>query len=135
MSRASGWGWFGAWAVAGALVAFAFVTGFSIGLFVVPVAFGAVWLVGSKSPSRSAAFGLASGAGLLCLVVWMVNRDYVPCPDNGALSSDDIPSGQTFVECGGADPQPWLVAAIVLLIAGIGAFLLARRRERTSVLG
>jgi hypothetical protein len=59
----------------------------------------------------------------------------VPCPDNGALSGDDIPSGQTFVECGVVDPQPWLVAAIVLAVAGLGAFVLARRRDRASALG
>jgi hypothetical protein len=132
MPSASAWGWFGAWAVVGGLAAFTFLS--AIGLFVLPVAALIFWGVASKSP-RSAAFGLVSGAGLLCLVIWLLNRDYVPCPDNGALSGDDIPSGETFVECGGVDPQPWLVAAIVLAVAGLGAFGLARRRDRASALG
>jgi hypothetical protein len=135
MSKASAWGWFGAWAVAGALVVFAFLTGFSIGLLVLPFALAAVWLVASRSPSRSSAFGLVSGAGLICLVVWVLNRDYVPCPANGMLSSEDIPPGETSIGCGGLDPQPWLVAAIVLILAGVGAFVLAHRRDGTSALG
>ena len=68
-------------------------------------------------------------------MIWLLNRDYVSCPANGALSGDDIPAGQTFVECGGVDPEPWLAAAIVLVVAGVGAFVLARSRDRTSALG
>lgn len=133
MPSASAWGWFGAWAVAGALAAFTFLS--AVGVFVMPVAALVFWGVGNKSPQRWPAFGLVSGAGLLCLVVWLLNRAYVPCPANGALSGDDIPPGQTFVECGGVDPQPWHVAAIALVVAGVGAFVLARRRDRTSALG
>jgi hypothetical protein len=133
MPSASAWGWFGAWAVVGGLAGFTFLS--AIGRFVLPVAALIFWGVASKSPRRSAAFGLFSGAALLCLVIWLLNRDYVPCPDNGALSDDDIPPGKTSVGCGGFDPQSWLVAAIVLVVAGLGAFLLARRRDRTSALG
>jgi hypothetical protein len=64
----------------------------------------------------------------------LINRDYVPCPPNG-LSGDDIPPGETSIECGGFDPQPWLVAAIVQVVAGVGAFVLARRRDGASALG
>jgi hypothetical protein len=133
MPRASEWGWFGAWGVVGGLVAFTFLS--TLGLFVLPVAGLVVWAVARRSPGWSAALGAITGAGVLCVVAWFLNRDYVPCPANGALSGDDIPPGQTFVECGGADPQPWLVAAIVLGVAGVGAFVLAGRRDRASALG
>ena len=43
--RHSGRAWFAAWAGAGGLLVFAFLTGFSIGLFVLPFALVAVWLV------------------------------------------------------------------------------------------
>jgi hypothetical protein len=132
MPSASGWGWFGAWTVVGALVTFSFLTGFSIGLFVLPVAVLAVWVVGSRSPSRSAAFGLISGAGFMCLVVWLLHRGDVPCPEDGSLSG--VP-GQESVGCGGMDAQPWLVAAIVLVLAGVLAFAAAHRQDRRSALG
>jgi hypothetical protein len=125
MPSASVWGWFGAWAVAGALASFAFLTGFTIGLLVLPVAALAL-LVASKSPRRSTAFGLFAGAGVVCLAIWWLNRGYVPCPENGALSG--VP-GQASVECGGADPQPWLIASIVLVLVGAVSFLVVHRRR------
>jgi hypothetical protein len=133
MPSPSGWAWFGAWAVVGALAAFSFLSW--IGPLVLPVAGLALWAVASRSPGWSTAFGAITGAGLLCLVIWLLNRDYVPCADNGALSGADIRPGETSIWCGGADPQPWLVAAIVLVVAGVGAFALARRRDRVSALG
>jgi hypothetical protein len=132
MPSPSGWAWFGAWAVVGGLAAFSFLSW--IGVFVLPVAGLALWAVASRSPGWSSAFGAVTGAGLFCLVVWVINRDYVPCPPNG-LSGDDIPPGETSIGCGGFDPQPWLVAAIVLAVAGVGAFVLARRRDERAALG
>lgn len=133
MPRPSGWAWFGAWAAVGALAAFSFLS--AIGLFVLPVAGLVLWAVASRSPGWSTALGAVTGAGLLCLVIWLLNRDHVPCPDNGALSGDDIPPGQASIGCGGADPQPWLVAAIALVVVGVGTFVLARRRGGASALG
>lgn len=134
MSMPSGraWGWFGAWAVAGGLMAFSFLAGFSVGLFTLPFAALAFWAVAAKSPDRSPAFGLVSGIGLLCLAIWALHRSDRPCPENGMLSGTP---GQVSVECGGVDPAPWLVAAVVLIALGALAFVAVRLRDRRSALG
>ena len=63
--HARGWPWFGAWLLAGLLVAFSLVTGLSIGLFVLPfAAAGLLWVAG-RSPHLREAAGFVAGAGLV----------------------------------------------------------------------
>jgi len=116
----SGWRWFAAWALAGALLVFALVTGFSVGLFVLPFALLALALVAARSAGGREMFGVISGAGLTGLLVWALNVGSTPCSDS---------SDPTRVQCGGLDPTPWLVGGLALVLAGIGAYVVARRSE------
>jgi lysylphosphatidylglycerol synthetase-like protein (DUF2156 family) len=68
-SRGRGLRWLAAWAVAGAAMTFSFLTGFSIGLFVLPFAAAVLVLVARRSPHPREALGfLAGAAGVLLLV-------------------------------------------------------------------
>jgi hypothetical protein len=132
MNAWPGWGWFAAWMVAGFLLAFSLVGAASIGLFVLPFAFLSVWVILRAAPPRWTAFGLVSGAGLVCLVVSGLNRNYRPCPESGVLT---VPADATSVECGGFDPLPFLVAGVVLALAGPALVAAARQRGRPWHLG
>ena len=79
--RPTGWRWFCAWAVAGGLLAFALLSGASIGFLMLPFAAIAVWLVGRTARMWPESLGSLAGAGALCLAVAAANRDYVACPD------------------------------------------------------
>ena len=65
-----GAGWFGAYAVAGMLFSFSLATGFSIGLFLLPlVALVLLW-VASRAPRWREASGFFAGVvGLVALLV------------------------------------------------------------------
>ena len=129
MAARAGWGWFAAWAGAGVLLAFSLVGALSIGLFVLPFALLALWAIFRRSPPRTTAFGLASGAGLVCLVIWALNTGSSPCPESGTLT---LPPGGVEEECGGHDAVPFLVAGIILTLAGPALFAAARRRGRPA---
>jgi hypothetical protein len=73
-----GWHWFGNWAVAGALLTFSFLTGFSIGLVVLPVAAAVLLWVASRTPGATDAAGFFAGMGLLLSTVGVVS------PETGA---------------------------------------------------
>jgi len=132
MTARAGWGWFAAWVCAGVLLVFSLVSALSIGLFVVPFALLSLWAIHRRSPPWPTAFGLVSGAGLVCLLVWALNRDYRPCPETGELT---LPPGAASEECGGFDALPFLAAGIVLTLAGPALFAAARRRSRPTRLG
>ncbi len=133
MQSGWGWRWFGAWVGAGILLAFSLVSALSIGLFVLPFALVALWAVARGSRYWPTALGLISGAGLVCLLIWALNRDYEPCPPGGISVSADDPSSS--FTCGGHDPLPWLVAGIVLTLAGAVAFAVLRRLDRFAHVG
>jgi hypothetical protein len=122
--RPTGWRWFCAWAVAGGLLAFALLSGASIGFLMLPFAAIAVWLVGRTARMWPEILGSLAGAGALCLAVAAANRDYVACPD-GPIT---LGPGEDSFSCGGLDPLPWLVVGVVLLVAGPALYALARRR-------
>jgi hypothetical protein len=68
-----GWIWFAAWAVAGALFTFSFLTGFSIGLYLLPAAAFAVFWLAVHAPHVREASGFPVGvvlvvAGILLFV-------------------------------------------------------------------
>jgi hypothetical protein len=64
-----GWWWFVAWSLAGFLMTFSFVTGFSIGLFILPVAAGALIWVALRSPHLREASGFVAGIAATALLV------------------------------------------------------------------
>jgi hypothetical protein len=132
MATRAGWGWFAAWAGAGVLLAFSLVAAASIGLFVLPFAFLSVWVILRRSPPRATAFGLVSGAGLVCLAIWALNTGSEPCPESGTVT---VPVGGVEEECGGRYALPFLVVGIVLTLAGLALVAAARRRGGPARLG
>jgi len=100
---ASGWGWFVAWALAGALTAFALAALLSIGILILPFAALAIFFVARRSPSGTEAFGLLTGAGLIGVVVWVRSR-------------------------GEWDATHWLVGGIALVASGVVAYVAVRAR-------
>ena len=105
VNRAPGWGWFGAWASAGALCAFAFVSMASIGLFVAPFALLALFLVGRRGVRGPEVLGLVAGAGAIVILI-------------GALNTDGH---------GSLDPRLWFGAGAALVATSVVAYSSARR--------
>jgi hypothetical protein len=121
-----GWRWFGAWVVTGAGLTLSFLTGFSIGLLLLPFA---LVLVTRLSPRLPEAAGFVSGIGVTLLVIAFVNRNYRPC-GSGIVR---LQPGETSFSCGGLNPQPWLVSGLALFASGCVAYALtatARARAR-----
>jgi hypothetical protein len=74
MESGRGWRWFGAWTLAGALMTFSFLTGFSIGLFVLPAAAAALLWSARRAPRLREAAGFAEGVGAILLLVALLHR-------------------------------------------------------------
>ena len=100
---ATGWPWFLAWALAGALSALALVSILSIGIFIAPLAAVAIFLVARRSSRGPEVLGLVTGAGLLGIVVWVLSR-------------------------GEWDATRWLVGGVALCAVGVVAYGAARAR-------
>jgi len=99
-----GWRWFGAWTAAGALLVFSFLTGFSIGLFVLPVAALVLVAAALWSPHVGEATGFVAGVGVVALVIAAVSWDH-----------------------GGVDVAPWAAAGVVFVVTAVSGYGLARR--------
>lgn len=118
----TGWWRFAAWVFAGALTMFAWLTGFSIGLFVLPFAVLAIWLVARKSRIWPEILGMVGGAGVIGIVIAAINHE-----GPGCRTTEE--AGGITVTCGGSlDPKPWLVGGLVLLAVAPALYALARRR-------
>jgi len=100
---ATGWRWFLAWVLAGALSALALVSALSIGIFILPLAVVAIVLIARRSPRGPELLGLVTGAGVLGIVVWVLSR-------------------------GEWDATRWLVGGLALAAAGVVAYAAARAR-------
>jgi hypothetical protein len=61
--------WFAWWTVAGVLFTFSFLTGFSIGLFILPLAAVSVLWVARRAPGAEA-IGFLAGVGVATLIPW-----------------------------------------------------------------
>ena len=71
--RGEGWPWFWAWTATGGVLFFSLLTGFSIGLFILP--FAAVLLVWTarRSPHAEEALGFLTGVGIVLLHISRLN--------------------------------------------------------------
>jgi hypothetical protein len=103
MARRESWLAFAAWTVAGALAVFAFLSGFSIGVFVLPFAVLALAAAARVAGGGAGLLGLPAGAGLVFLLI-------------AALTYDP------------GDSAPWLLAGLAFVAASSAAFAAARRR-------
>ena len=124
-SGGQGLQWFGAWLLVGAALTLSFLTGFSIGLLLLPFALVLLVLVTRLSPHLPEASGFVSGIGLTLIVIAYLNRDNEPCPASGTL---ELAPGQHSVSCGGFDPHPWLYAGLALSATGLLLYSVSRRR-------
>jgi hypothetical protein len=121
--RRAGWLVFAAWVLAGALAVFSLLGAASIGLFIAPLAGIAIWLALRFGRAGPEMLGMVSGAGAVCLLIALLNRNTSPCAEEGHILSP----AETEAGCGGLEPMPWLVAGVVLVAAGVVAYALTRR--------
>jgi hypothetical protein len=113
--------WFAVWLAVGVALAFSIVDIPAYGLFVFPfAAAGVVLLVVLHHLDRSA-WGLLCGIGLLSLYVAYVQRKG---PGTVTWHTATASGADTYL-----DPRPWLIAGLLLVLVGVGAFLWRRRRS------
>jgi hypothetical protein len=99
-------GWrFWLWSLAGALVTFSLVAAASVGLLVLPFAGLATFFVARRTRNRAEILGGLVGAAAVCFAIAWIQR----AP-------------------GGFDARPWLVAGIVLAVAGLAGYTVFARR-------
>ena len=101
----TGCGRFWLWSLAGALVTFSLVAAASVGFFVLPFAALALFFVVPRTRNRAEMLGALVGAVAVCFAIAWIQR----AP-------------------GGFDAQPWLVAGIVLTVAGLAGYAVFQRR-------
>ena len=110
--------WFLAWAAVGV----GFALGISaLGLFAVPLALLVTILLIVRHHADRSAFGVLAGMGLLSLYVAYVQRKG---PGTVYWHSATASGADQYL-----DPRPWLVAGILLVAAGVAAFLWRERRR------
>jgi hypothetical protein len=128
--RGSGCRWFWAWSLAGAALGLSFLTGFSIGLLLLPFALALLWLVLHLSPRWPESLGFFEGVGFLLLAIAYLHRSDHACAPSGTLKIAPSAAGQS-ISCGGLDPHPWLYSGFVIVALAAFAYAVARRvRER-----
>ena len=88
--------------------------------------------VASRAPAIRESLGLVLGAGVVVLLVGLLNRDYEPCPPGGRLWIPPSAPPGTSVSCGGMDPTPWLRSGVALCGVGLIAYVAARHLRTRS---
>ena len=124
--QGSGCRWFWAWSLVGAGVGLSFLTGFSIGLLLLPFALVLLWLVLYRSPRWRESLGFFEGVGFLLLAIAYLHRSDHPCAPSGALQIAPSSPGQS-ISCGGLDPHPWLYSGLVIAALAAIAYAVAQR--------
>jgi hypothetical protein len=104
-----GWPWFAAWALAGGLFFFSFLTGLSIGLLLLPLVTGAVLFVATRAPHAAEGAGFLAGVGLVTVLVAVVTL------------GDEHTSAAA-----------WAAIGTALTAAGIAVHALANRRRLST---
>ena len=104
MTHLAGCGRFWLWAVAGALVTFSLIAAASIGFLVFPFAVLALFLIVPRTRDRAEILGGLIGAAGVCFAIAWIQR-----------------------EPGGFNSRSWLIAGIVLTVAGIAGYGFGRR--------
>jgi len=109
--------WFLVWVVVGV----GFALGLSaLGVFAVPLALVVAILLVVRHHADRSTLGILVGMGLLSLYVAYVQRKG---PGTVTWHTATASGADTYL-----DPRPWLVAGILLVAAGILAFLWRQRR-------
>jgi hypothetical protein len=108
----------------GVLLTIAVLGMLTIGVFVLPIALVAVWLIARRDGANGAAWGIVSGMGALLLVVAWLNRS-----GPGDVCTETATGGSCTEQ---ASPWPWLIAGVALFTVGLSVFMYYRRRESRS---
>lgn len=114
--------WFFAWAAVGAGYAFGILAALSVGVYVLAVTVVATVLLIRSPQASSGLTGIVSGLGLPLLYVAFLNRS-----GPGTVCTTTPTGGQT---CGEEwSPWPWLLAGVVLIVAGWSWFAVRSHRR------
>lgn len=113
------WFWFIAWMLVGLGGALGLVS-FALGILLLPAAAIGAGLLATSRVSRRWAAGSLSGAGIALLVVAYVQRD-----GPGTTCWRNATGGGCTEHL---DPRPWLLAGVVLFLAGIVVRIATRSR-------
>jgi hypothetical protein len=98
------------WTLAGGLATFSVVASASIGfIFVVPTLV-ALWLAFRAGPAWPEGLGSLVGAAGVCFTIAVIQRGHE-----------------------GLDARPWLIAAILLALAGVAGYAVLSRRPRRGL--
>jgi hypothetical protein len=100
------------WALAGGLFTFSLLAAASIGLFILPLAFGAIWLAVASGRTWPESLGVLAGAALVCFLIAYIQRHHDP-----------------------VDPRPWLAAGIALGVISVAGYVALARRTPTRLGG
>src|SRR2546430_2296091 len=120
------WAGFSAWLVIGAAYAVSLLAMLTVGPFIAPVALVLTVLLWRKRRAARELLGLVSGLALPLLYVAYLNRN-----GPGNVCTTGREGSQSCID--EWSPWPWLAAGILLLLAGAGAFVAARRAARSPV--
>ncbi len=115
------WPMYFAWLLVALLWAATLLGMASIGIFILPVAGLATWLVARQPGSSRGWPGLLSVAGLPLLVLSITHRT----AQDGILSSN----GSTVTGYAQINPWPWLALSVACALASVIVFLLTTRRR------
>jgi hypothetical protein len=118
---------FVAWAAAAALAALAVAAAPSFGILLLPVAAAMVVATARRIRVWPEAFGVLEGLAAIALVIGLRNLGSSPCPTTGELI---LSPGQHEVTCGGLEPAPFLVAALILAMVGLAGYRRAGQATR-----
>ena len=121
------WGWFAAWALAGALYCLALLAAMTIGVFIAPFAVVLTVVLANRRGSRVGLGGLVSGAALPFAYVAFLNRDGPGTICHAFANATG--SGQSCLQ----EWSPWPFAGAALFLAGAGVFVFRRWADRPTV--
>lgn len=123
LGRAAGWGWFLAWLLVGACAGIGLAAILTVGAaFVVLAAVAAVFLL-RRGPGR-AVLGGVSGVALPLFYLAYLNRG------GPGEVCHAVPGGQACTD--EYTPVPFLVAGVLVLVAGCVIHVMAGRRGRAG---
>lgn len=119
---AGAWGWFLAWALAGAAYGAGVVGAATIGIVVFPIAIVATVVLLGRRPALSGLPGAALGVGAVLIYVAYVNRrgPGTVCTQHGG--------GAGYRCVSELSPLPFVVAGAVAVVVGVGLFVVLGRR-------
>ncbi len=124
--RTGGWRWFFAWTGVGALFTLTYLTGLSIGLFLLPVAAAVFYFVARRSVLWAERIGFVEGVGAMFLLVAFLNRE---CTPRGSGTLVLRPGETSASSCGGFDPAPWFGVGALLSLGAVATYAFVRGRR------